>query len=153
SRLTPGVKSARDLRAAKGSVVEQTAILPRERNALRHALIDDVHTDLCEAIHVGLARAKVAPLDRVVEQTPDAVAVVLVILRRVDAPLRGDAVRAPWGVLEAKRLYVVAELTQRRRGGAPRESRSHHDDRIATLVRGIHQLDLEAVAIPLALYR
>ena len=38
---------------------------------------------------VGLAGAEVAALDRVVEETVDAVAVVLVVLGGVDAALRG----------------------------------------------------------------
>ena len=89
--LAARVERARHLRAAERAVREQAAVLARERHALRDALVDDVHAHLGEAVHVRLARAEVAALDRVVEQAVDAVAVVLVVLRRVDAALRGDA--------------------------------------------------------------
>ena len=121
--LAAGVERARDLRAAERAVGEQPAVLARERHALRHALVDDVDADLREPVDVGLARAEVAALDRVVEQAIDAVAVVLVVLGRVDAALRGDAVRAPRRILEAEALDVVAELAQRRGRGRRRPGR------------------------------
>jgi hypothetical protein len=49
--------------------------------------------DLAEPVHVGLAGAEVAALDRVVEQPVDRVAVVAVVLGGVDAALRRDRVR------------------------------------------------------------
>ena len=104
--LAARVERARDLRAAERAVREQAAVLARERHALRDALVDDVHADLREPVHVGLARAEVAALDRVVEQAVDAVAVVLVVLRGVDAALRGDRVRAARRVLEAEALTL-----------------------------------------------
>src|SRR2546430_6053007 len=54
----------------------------------------DVDRHLGEPVDVRLARAEVAALDGVVEQPVDRVAVVLVVLRGVDAALRGDRVRA-----------------------------------------------------------
>ena len=83
--LAPGVERAAHLRATERAVVEQAAVLAGERHALRDALVDDVHAQLGEAVHVGLAGAVVAALDRVVEEAVDAVAVVAVVLRRVDA--------------------------------------------------------------------
>ena len=80
--LAAGVERARDLRAAEGAVVEQPAVLAREGHALRDALVDDVRRDLRQPVDVGLAGAEVAALDRVVEEAIDAVAVVLVVLRR-----------------------------------------------------------------------
>ena len=91
ARLAAGVERARDLRAAEGAVVEHAAVFARERNALRHALVDDVDADLRQAVDVGFAGAEIAALHRVVEQAVDAVAVVLIILGGVDAALRGDA--------------------------------------------------------------
>ena len=91
--LAAGVERARHLRAAERAVVEQAAVLAGERHALRDALVDDVDAHLGEPVHVGLAGAEVAALHRVVEEAVDAVAVVLVVLRRVDAALRGDGVR------------------------------------------------------------
>jgi hypothetical protein len=92
--LAPRIEGARHLRAAEGAVVEQAAVLTRERHALGRALVDDVHRHLREAVDVGFARAVVAALHRVVEQALDAVAVVLVVLGRIDAALRGDRVGA-----------------------------------------------------------
>src|SRR5207248_4745358 len=100
------------------SVGEQAAILPGERHSLRHALIDYTNAQLGEPIDVCFARAKVAALDGIVEQPIDAVAIVLVVLRRVDAALGGDAVGASRRILKAECVDAVSELTQRRRRGA-----------------------------------
>ena len=135
SRLAARVERARHLRAAERAIREQAAVLARERHALRHALVDDVHADLREPVDVRLARAEVAALDRVVEQPVDAVAVVLIVLRRVDAALRRDAVRAPRRILEAEALDVVSELAERRRGRAAGEPRADDDDGVFPLVR------------------
>jgi hypothetical protein len=83
--LAAGVEGPRDLRAAERARVEQAAVLAGERDALRDALVDDLAADLREPVDVGLPRAEVPALDRVVEQPEDAVAVVAVVLRRVDA--------------------------------------------------------------------
>ena len=147
--LAPGVERARHLRAAERAVVEQAAVLARERHALRDALVDDVDADLGEAVHVRLAGAVVAALDRVVEEPVDAVAVVLVVLRRVDAALRGDAVRAPRRVVEREHLHAVAELAERGGGGRAGEARAHDDDVEAPLVRRVHELHVELVVVPL----
>jgi hypothetical protein len=90
--------------------------VPREGHSLRHALIDNVDADLCQAIDVRLARAKIPTLDRVVEQAPDAVAVVLIILGGVDSALRGDAMSSARRVLKAEATYLVAQLGQGRGG-------------------------------------
>ena len=149
ARLAARVERARDLRAAERSVVEHAAVLARERHALRDALVDDLHRQLREPVDVGLPRAVVAALDGVVEQAVDGVAVVLVVLRRVDAALRGDAVGAPRAVVDAVAVDVVAELGERRRRRRPGEPRAHDDDRVLALVRRVDELDLEPVAVPL----
>ena len=56
-------------------------------------------------------------------------------------------------ILKAECVDAVSELTQRRRRGAARESGAHHDDLIFPLVRGIDQLHLEAVLLPLLVDR
>ena len=93
--LAAGVEGARHLHAAEGAVVEQAAVLAGERDALGHALVDDLHADLGQPVDVGLPGAEVAALHRVVEQPVDRVAVVAVVLGRVDAALGGDRVRPP----------------------------------------------------------
>src|SRR2546426_3976487 len=105
--------------------------------------------DLGEAVHVGLARSEVAALHGVVEQPEHRVTVVLVVLRRVDAALGGDRVRASGGVLEAEAGDVVPELGERRGGRRPSEPRTDHDDAVLQLVRRVHELDLGAVPLPL----
>ena len=90
--LAAAVERARHLGAAEGAVVEQAAVLARERHALGDALVDDVDADLGEAVDVGLARAEVAALDGVVEKAINAIAVVLIVLGGVDAALGGDGV-------------------------------------------------------------
>src|SRR6202007_2242144 len=110
SRLSPRIERARYLRAAEGAVGEQPAVFPRKRHSLRHALVDDVDAHLCQAVHVRLARTEIAAFDGVVKESIDAVAVVRIILGRVDATLRGDAVRAARAVLEAKTFYLIAEF-------------------------------------------
>jgi len=153
TRLAAGVEGARHLGAPEGAVVEEPAVLAGEGDPERDALVDDVHGDLGKAINVGLARAEVAALDGVVEQPEDAVAVVVVVLRRVDAALRGDRVRPSGRVLVAEALHVVAELGHRRRAARARESGSDHEDRVFALVRGVDELHLEAVPVPLFLDR
>ena len=94
SRLAPRIKCTRHLRATKRTIRQRAAVFTRKGNALRNALIDDMNADLREAIDVGFARAEIAALYRVVKKPPDAVAIILIILGRVDAALCGDGVRA-----------------------------------------------------------
>jgi hypothetical protein len=93
-------------------VREQPAVLPGERDPLGDALVDDVDAELREPEDVRFARPVIPTLDRVVEQPLNAVAVVLVVLRGVDAALRGDAVGAARAVLDAEAEHVVAQLAQ-----------------------------------------
>src|SRR5688572_14049601 len=151
ARLAAGVERPRDLRAAERAVDELAPVLARERNALRDALVDDRDADLGQAVDVRLAGTVIAALHRVVEEAPDAVAVVRVILRRVDAALGRDAVRAPRAVLEAEALHVVAELGERRRGRRAGEPAADDEDRVLPLVRGIDELVLEPSAVPFLL--
>ena len=102
ARLSARVERAGHLRAAEGPVRQRAAVLARERHALRDALVDDVDADLRQPVDVGFARAEVAALYRVVEQPVDAVAVILIVLGRIDATLRGDAVGATAGNPESR---------------------------------------------------
>ena len=126
--LAAGVEGARDLHAAEGAVVEQAAVLAGERDALGDALVDDVRADLGQAVDVGLPRAVVAALHGVVEEAVGRVAVLLVVLRGVDAALRGDGVRAARGVLVAEGLHVVAGLAERGGGRAAGQAGADDDD-------------------------
>src|SRR5206468_8269850 len=146
--LSARVERARHLRAAEGTIVEIAAVFARKGHALRHALINDVPAHLGEAIDIGLARAKIAALDRVVEQPVNAVAIVLVILGGVDAALGGNAVRAARTVLETEALDVVTELGQSGRRRSARESGTDDEDVKPALVRRVDEFHLEAVLVP-----
>ena len=153
ARLAAGVEGARHLHAAERAVREQAPVLPGERDALRDALVDDVDAQLRQAIHVRLARAEVAALQRVVEQPEHGVAVVLVVLGRVDPALGGDRMRAPGRVLEAEAGDVVAELGERGGRRGARQPRADDEDMMLRLVRGGDQPNLGPVPRPLGLER
>src|SRR5262249_45486573 len=108
---------------------------------------------LREPVDVRLARAEVAAFDRVVEEAEDAVAVVAVVLGRVDAALGGDRVRSPRRVVEREDRDLVAELGQRGGGGRSGETRSDDDDLEAALVGRVDEPDGEAVVVPRVLDR
>jgi len=115
--LAARVKGPGNECAAERAVIQQPSVLARERNTLRDALIDDVVAHLREAIDIGFAGTEVAAFNGVVEQPVDAVAVVGVIFRRVDAALCGDRVRPARAVLKAEALHAVSQLGQRSRRG------------------------------------
>jgi hypothetical protein len=120
--LAAGVEGARHLRAAEGAVGEQAAVLAGEGHALGDALVDDVDATLRRGgRRWPRGRGSRRP-SRVVEEAVDAVAVVLVVLRGVDAALGGDGVGAARAVLVAEALHVVAELGERGGGGAAGEA-------------------------------
>src|SRR5207253_6489064 len=108
--LTASIKGASHLHAAKRAILQQPSILAGQGNTLGHGLIDDVHRQLRKAIDIPLASAIVAALHRVIEEPIDAVAVVLIVLRRVDPALCGNGMRAPRRVVEHETLDVVSEL-------------------------------------------
>ena len=151
--LAAGVERARHLDAAEGAVVEQAAVLPRERHALGDALVDDVHADLGEPVDVGLAGAVVAALDGVVEEPVDGVAVALVVLGRVDAALGRDRVGAARGVLVAERLHDVPRLAERGGGRGAGEAGADHDHREPAPVGGVGDPGLELAGAPPLLER
>ena len=146
--LAAGIKCARDLSAAEGTVVEEPSVLAREGYALRDALVDDVHTDLCEAVDIGLACAKVAALDGVVEERLNAVTIIMIILRGVDAALGRNGVSTARAVLIAKALHVVAEFAEAGRGSAPGKSRPDNYNVVLALVRRIDQPEGKLVFVP-----
>ena len=137
--LPAGVEGARDLHAAEGAVVEQAAVVAGEGDALGDALVDDVGADLGQAVDVRLARAVVAALHGVVEEAVRGVAVLLVVLGRVDAALGGDRVRPARGVLVAEGLHVVAGLAEGGRGRAAGQAGADDDDVELAAVGGVDQ--------------
>src|SRR5439155_24240332 len=85
----------------------------------------------------------------VVEKPVDAVAVVLIILRRVDAALGGNAVGAARTVLDAEVEDLIPELAKRCGGRSAGQSGADDDHRELPLVGGIDQLHRELVPVPL----
>src|SRR5690606_14604225 len=116
-------------------------------------LVDDVDAQFGEAIHVGLTGAVVPALHGVVEEAPDAVAVVLVVLGCVNSALSGDAVRSAGRVLDAKVQDVVTQLAQRGGGRGARQAGAHDNDRVLALIGGVYQFDRGLVVRPLILNR
>ena len=87
-----------------------------------------MYADLRQTVNVGFTGAKIAALYRVVEQAENAVAIVLIILGRVDAALRRDGVGASRRVLKTEALDLVTKFAQARRGGGARQTGSHNND-------------------------
>src|SRR5208337_2274659 len=112
-------------------------VIPRKRHALGHALVYDIHAQLGQAVNVRFAGTEVTALDRVVEQALDAVAVVRIVLGRVDTALGRDAVSTAWRVLEAEDLDVVSQLAEGRGGGSARKPGADNDDAVPAFVRRV----------------
>ena len=109
--LPLGIKSTAHLGAAKRTVVQQSAVLTGKRHALGHALVDNGTADLGQTIHIGLTGTVVATLDGVAEQAFHTVAVILVVLGRIDAALGGDAVGATGRILNTENVDIEAHGT------------------------------------------
>jgi hypothetical protein len=153
SGLTAGVKRARDLRAAKGTIGQESAIFPREWHSLRDALVDNVHTDLRQSVNIRFARAEITALNCVVEKPVNTVAVVLIILGGVDAALGGNAVGAARAVLKTETLHVIAEFRERSGGGSAGQTAADNEDIEFAFVGRVHQLQIELMFLPLAFER
>ena len=121
--LTPGVVGARNLHAAERSGGQLTAVLAGERRADGVHVVDDPQAFLAQPEAVGLAGPEVSALDGVLDEPQDAVVVDLACPRRVDAALRGDAVRAARAVVVREALDVVAEFTKGGRAAGSRRAR------------------------------
>ena len=153
SGLTAAVEGALDEDAAEGSRRQHPAVLAVERDALGYGLVDDVGRGLGEPPDVRLAGAEVAALHRVDEEALDRVALVRVVLGRVDAALRRDRVSAPSRVLEAERVNGVALACQGRRGARACEPGADDDHAmVGALPRADQPVRVEPV-VPLVLDR
>ena len=148
ARLAAAVERPRHLRSAKRAVRERAAIFAGERNALGDALVDDVRADRGQAVDVRFAGTEVAALHRLVKQAVSAVAVVVVVLGRVDAALSGDAVRPARRILNAEGFDVVALLRQRRGGRGARQTRPNDDDVVLPAIAGRDELHLVLAVLP-----
>ncbi len=132
--LTASVEGSRNLGAAEGAVGKRAAVFASEGDALRYALVDDVHAVLRQAVDVGFTSAEVSAFDGVVEQPVNAVAVVLIILGGIDAALRSDGVGAAGRILKAEARDFVAKLPQGCGRGSPGKAGADNDDGVLALV-------------------
>ncbi len=110
--LAAGVERTRHLGAAEGAILQRTSVFASKGNALRDALINNVHAVLRQPVDVRFARAEVAAFYRVIEEAVDTVAVVLVVLGCIDAALRSNGMGASRRVLKAVAKDVVAQFTE-----------------------------------------
>ena len=148
SGLSSTVERPRDLDASERSIRQLPAVLSGKGDAERHALIDDLRAHLGQSVHIGLARAKVSAFDRVIEQSPHTVSVVLVILGRIDSALCRNAVGAARTILKTKALHLIAELSQGRSRAGSRKAGADDDDRDFPFIIRTHQFFAEPSPVP-----
>ena len=140
SRLSFGVEGTAHLCAAEGAVVEQAAVVAGERHALGHTLVDDGAADFCQTVHIGLTSTVVTSLDSVAEEAFHTVAVILIVLGRIDAALSCDAVGAARRVLDAEDVDIKAHGTKRGGCRSASQSSAYHDNVEFALVGQVDQL-------------
>ena len=139
SGLSAGVEGSADLSAAERAVVEQSAVVAGEGDALCDALVDDVAADFGQTVDVGFAGTVVAALDGVAEEAFDAVAVVLVVLGCVDAALGSNRVGTTRRVLDAEYVDVEAQCAERSGSRGPCQTGADDDDVEFALVGGVDE--------------
>ena len=79
-RLAAGVKGPGYLGAAERAVGQGAAVFAGKGHALTDTLVDNVVGHLGQTVDIGLAGAKIAALDGVIEQAEDRVTVALIVL-------------------------------------------------------------------------
>ena len=119
-----------------------------EDRFLRRALIDDIHGDFRQPMHIRFTRTIIAALNRVVEKSINAIAVVLIILRRINTALSSNRVGATWAIVEDEILHLVAELGHGGSGGRTRQTCANDDDFVFTLVGRVDQFHVHLVLAP-----
>src|SRR5438045_8771179 len=93
-------------------------------------------TDYGQPVIVRLARTEIAPFDRVVKQSKNAVAVVLVILGGIDPALRRNGMGATRRILITKTFHAITKFAQSGRGRSACQPRPDHNDlKFAAIIR------------------
>ena len=103
---------------------------------------------LGQTVDIGLAGAKIAALDGVIEQAEDGVAVALIVLGRIDAALGGDGMRTAWAVLDAETLDLIAQFGQSGGGGGAGQTAADNDDFVFPLVGRVDEFARKTACIP-----
>ena len=119
---------------------------------MSNALVDDRTAHFGQPVDIRFTRAIVTALDRVVEQTPNAVAVVRVVLGGVDAALCSDAVGPAGGFVIGECKDIVTQFGKGRSSRCTRQSRPDNDNAVFPLVGGIDQLHVELMFGPFLFY-
>jgi len=100
-------------------------------------------------MYVRFPGTEITALDRVVEQAPHAVSVILIILSGIDSALSRHTVRSTWGILNAEVENVVSQFTQGGCGSTAAKTCSNNDDGVFPLVGWGNQIDVLNVLFPL----
>jgi hypothetical protein len=97
---------------SKGTIGQKTTIFTGKWHTLRNALIYDVSANLCKTMYIGFPGSIITSFDGIIKESIYTVSIILVILGRIDASLRSDAVCSSRTVMEGEALYLVAQFTQ-----------------------------------------
>src|SRR5260221_12854430 len=122
--LSRRIEGTLHLCAAERAVAQQTAIFAGKRHPLCYALVDDAGADFGQPVNVGLTGTVIPALNGIVKETEYAVPVILIVLSSINAPLRGNAMRATRRILKTKSLHLISQLTERDSGKCSGQSHS-----------------------------
>jgi len=111
-------------------------------------MINNMITDLCQTIHIGLSGSKISAFYGVVKQPPDAVTVIWIVFSGIDTALGGDAVCATGAVLDTKSFNIVAQFRQGCRCRTTCQTGADHYDFKFSFVGRIDQFELEKMSVP-----
>ena len=107
-----GIKSSANLNPAKRAVVDKTTIVAGEGHTDGGVVIDNQIAHLGSPVNVRLAGSVIAPFHHVVEQSENAIAIVLVVFGSIYTTLSCNRVSTSWGVLVAKDFNIIAQLSK-----------------------------------------
>src|SRR3954452_13076455 len=99
-------------------------------------------------MYIGFTRAVVTTLYGIIKQAKNTIAVILIILCSINAPLRRNRVSTPRGILVAKRFYLVAQFTQRCCCAGACKPSTYNDNFQFTLIGWVHQFTMSFVICP-----
>ena len=103
---------------------------------------------------ITFAGAVVTTFDRIIEQAMNAIAIILVVLRRIDTALCSNAVCAARAIVKGETFDVVSQFTERGSCRCTGEACADHDDFETPVVRTatwgyarLHRTDSDDAAI------
>ena len=117
-------------------------------HSLCHRLIDNIGTQLGQTPDIGFTRAKVAPFLRVLKEAKNCIAVIAVVLGRVNSPLGGNTMRTAWTILETKALDIIAHSRHRCGSQSTSEAGSHDYNFIFGTISRSDETDMIKMGLP-----